>query len=390
VVGALVRSEHSATTGPASVTLVPDSSRRAASWLVAGVAATAVCAAVGVWWVARAPTSGPQPTSTASAEPAPVKIPEAWLASFGTLPTEIGSPANELTEAKIDLGRMLYYDPRLSRGQDVACQTCHPLDKWGSDGRRVSEGHRGQQGRRNALSVYHAAGAFALMWDGRSPTIEAQASLPLFEPTEMATVEGDVVRLVQSIPGYQTAFTAAFPDSRPAVTMINIGNALGAFERKLVTPSRWDAFLGGKTTALDDKEKAGFNAFVEVGCPTCHVGAYVGLTMFQKLGLMKTWPSVVDRGRFEVTKQDADAMFFRVPSLRNIDRTGPYFHDGSVAALPEAVRMMALHQLGKELGDAQVEDIVAWLRTLTGDIPQKLIERPPLLPSGPSTPKPVK
>jgi cytochrome c peroxidase len=380
----------SSTNGPASVTVAPDSSRRAASWLVGGVAAVAVIGAAGVWWMAKSWGGETHAAPTASAPEPPPSVPESYKKNFGPLPVEIVSADNPITEEKVKLGRMLYHDTRLSRGQELACQSCHPLDRYGADGRRVSEGHRGQLGRRNALTIYHAAGAFALMWDGRSPTIEAQATLPLMEASEMSTTKEDVVRMLQSIPGYTPAFVAAFPDSRPAITIDNVGRALGAFERRLLTPSRWDRFLKGDEKALDDREKRGFIRFVEVGCATCHDGTYVGLGMYQRLGLENEWPSGVDRGRFEVTKQDVDVMRFRVASLRNVERTGPYFHDGSVAALGEAVRMMAHHQLDVALTDAELDNIVAWLKALTGELPEKLVEKPELPPNGPTTPKPVR
>jgi cytochrome c peroxidase len=181
--------------------------------------------------------------------------------------------------------------------------------------------------------------------------------------------------------GYRALFQRAFPDEAQPISLANLGRAVGAFERQLFTPARWDAFLEGNHDALTPEERAGFNVFVDVGCVTCHFGPYVGLTMFQKLGLVQRWPDERDRGRYELTRRNSDWMVFRVPSLRNVAKTGPYLHDGSIDSLPVVVRMMARHQLGKELDEAQVSAIVAWLQSLTGELPEALIRKPALPPS---------
>ena len=194
---------------------------------------------------------------------------------------------------------------------------------------------------------------------------------------------------LRSIPEYVKAFGRAFPNDPWPVTVNNTAKALGAFERKLFTRGRWDLFLEGDPDALTSAEKEGFNTFVEVGCVTCHFGPHVGATMFQKLGLVRSWPDTMDRGVFEITKKQADFMVFRVPTLRNVAATAPYFHDGSVSSLQEAVRLMGKHQLGKDLNHTQVEQIVVWLKSLTGDLPKEYITKPELPESGPNTPKPV-
>jgi cytochrome c peroxidase len=186
--------------------------------------------------------------------------------------------------------------------------------------------------------------------------------------------EKAVVAELRKVKWYEEQFKKAFPEAKgDPITMDNLAKAIGAFERKLVTPSRWDKFLGGDKNALTSAEKVGFKKFTETGCNTCHAGPYVGGAMFQKLGLVKPWPKQDDQGRFEVTKQDADKMVFKVPSLRNVEKTAPYFHDGSVATLEEAVKLMANHQLGKTLDDADVASIVAFLKSLTGVIPRDYI-----------------
>lgn len=309
---------------------------------------------------------------------APGRIDPERLDSFGPLPTTAPNPHNPLSPAKTTLGRTLFWDPRLSRANDLSCASCHPLEQYGMDGRRTSVGHSSQRGKRNSLSVYNMAGAFALMWDGRFDTVEEQAAGPLMNPVEMAMTEALLVARLRSSRTYRKAFARAFPDDRDPVSVRNVGRAIGAFERQLFTPGPWDRFLEGDADALTASQKAGFNLFVDVGCPTCHFGPYVGLTMFQKLGLVKPWSNTRDRGRYELTGRDEDFMVFRVPSLRNVARTGPYFHDGSVSNLAEAVRLMAAHQLGKHLSRPQVTSIVDWLGSLTGDIDTAFVARPAL------------
>lgn len=313
--------------------------------------------------------------------------------NFGTLPAKFEAKSGEtdtnpLTPEKIDLGRKLYYDTRLSKNQDISCNSCHLLDKFGVDGTKVSKGHKGQLGGRNAPSVYNAGAAVAQFWDGRAATLEDQAKGPILNPIEMAMKdEQSVVDLLSSIEGYKDAFAKAFPDDKEAITYDNMAKAIGAFERGLVTPSRFDKYLGGDKGALSDQERAGLTKFVEYGCTSCHSGPAVGGSSFQKLGLLKAYPNQKDLGRYEVTKKEEDKMVFRVPSLRNVAETGPWFHDGAFDRLEAAVQAMAYHQRGKEMPDADARDIVAFLKSLTGTIPQEYIKKPELPPSGEDTPK---
>lgn len=298
---------------------------------------------------------------------------------MGRLPAEISSPSNPITPAKIKLGRMLFFDPRLSNAGDVSCNSCHDLAKYGVDGKRVSTGHAGQQGNRNSPTVYHAAGHFVQFWDGRAADVEEQAKGPMLNPVEMAMASGEEVAVkLRAISGYAPAFREAFPGEAEPVTFDNMAKAIGAFERKLVTPSRWDKFLAGDRNAITQFEMMGHHEFMHGGCATCHNGAYVGGRSFQKLGAEQPWPVETDTGRFALTHQTADRMMFKVPSLRNIEKTGPYFHDGSVATLDEAVRLMAKHQLNRELVPEQKNMIVAWLKTLTGELPREYIQAPKL------------
>lgn len=293
---------------------------------------------------------------------------------------EFPSAANPLTPEKIDLGRMLFFEPRLSISRTISCNTCHSLDNYGVDGKRVSTGHDNQQGTRNAPSVYNAASHFAQFWDGRAVDVEEQAKGPMLNPVEMAMPSsGYVITVIKSIPAYSTAFKQAFPDESDPVTFDNLARAIGAFERRLSTPARWDSFLTGNRGAVTMQEMRGWMTFHHSGCMTCHNGSTIGGQSFQKLGAKAEWPRLSDLGRYEVTKLPTDRMIFKVPSLRNVEKTAPYFHDGSVETLAEAVHLMGKHQLGIDLHDAEIQSITAWLRTLTGEIPLDYV-RPPKLP----------
>lgn len=301
----------------------------------------------------------------------------AQLSGFQPLPAVMESAKNPITDAKIQLGRALYYEKRLSRNQDVSCNTCHLLNKFGVDGEKFSTGDKGQKGGRNAPTVYNAAGHVAQFWDGRAADVEEQAKGPVLNPVEMAMPDGQsVVRVLKAIPDYDALFRKAFPGEQDPVTFDNMASAIGAFERRLVTPSRWDKFLQGDRNALTAQEKTGLQKFTETGCQTCHNGPFVGGKAFQKLGLMKPYPDAKDKGRVAVTRQPADEMVFKVPSLRNIDKTAPYFHNGSAANLDAAIRSMAEFQLGKQLNDADVKAITAWLKSLTGEIPANYVKEP--------------
>jgi cytochrome c peroxidase len=326
----------------------------------------------------------------ACSQPKPV-VDAARLQAFTALPAVMEDSRNPLTDEKIALGRMLYYDVRLSKGQDISCNTCHELSKYGVDSETVSTGHKDQKGTRNSPTVYNAAGHFVQFWDGRAATIEDQAKGPILNPVEMAMPDArNVLAVLNSIPEYGAAFKKAFPADKDPVTYNNAAAAIGAFERKLVTAGRWDKFLAGDQAALKDAEKAGLNKFLDAGCQSCHSGVYLGGSMFQKLGAVEPWPDQKDEGRFTVTKQEADKMVFKVPTLRNIEKTAPYYHDGSVKTLEEAVAKMGEHQLGRQFTKDEVASIVTFLKALTGELPGAYIKRPNLPPSTPKTPKPDK
>lgn len=331
--------------------------------------------------------TAPKPAALKSSGPS---IPDDKLHPFRpALPSEFSSDTHPITEEKIQLGRMLYHDPRLSKNHDVSCNSCHVLEKYGVDNKPFSEGHKAQKGGRNSPTVYNAAAHFVQFWDGRSPDVEHQATQPVLNPVEMAMPDAKkVADVLQSIPEYVAAFKKAFPGDKNPVSLENAGKAMGAFERRLITPSRWDKFLDGDSAALTAQEKEGFLTFLDSGCTACHLGTLVGGTTYQKMGAVKPWPNLTDAGRFDVTQTETDKHLFKVPSLRNVAETAPYFHDGSVATLEEAIKHMGEYQLAKDLSQKEVRDIAAWLKSLTGELPTEYIQAPELPPSTAKTPKP--
>lgn len=311
------------------------------------------------------------------------------LAVFAPLPASVAPDSGRIDEGAVVLGRMLFYEPRLSKSQTISCNSCHDLSQYGADGQPTSDGFQGQRGTRNAPTVFNAAAHFAQFWDGRASDVEAQAKGPVLNPVEMALPDaGRAVAVLKSMPEYVALFRRAFPHEEDPVTFDNMATAIGAFERRLMTPSRWDALLNGDASALTPAETMGLRTFLDTGCQVCHNGALLGGTTYQKLGLAKPYPGLKDPGRFDVTKVQSDFGMFKVPSLRNVARTGPYFHDGQIATLDDAVRKMAEFQLGKKLSDEEVGQIVDFLRVLTGRIDPDYIKPPALPKSTPTTPKP--
>jgi cytochrome c peroxidase len=289
-----------------------------------------------------------------------------------------GKPG-ENTPQRIELGRMLYHEKRISKSQEVSCNSCHALDKYGVDGLKTSKGHDGKTGGRNAPTVYHAAGHFEQFWDGRAADVEIQALGPILNPIEMAAPNAEyVVNTLRALPAYTAAFKSAFPGEKDPLTFDNVGRAIGAFERQLTTYSRWDKYLEGDTKALTDKEVEGLKLFTNLGCMVCHTGEFLGGSMYEKTGTVEPWPNQEDQGRYNVTKRDGDRMMFKVPGLRNIAETAPYFHDGSVPTLEGAVTTMAKHQLGLDLTAEEIDAVAAWLKSLTGKLPEKYLTAPEL------------
>jgi cytochrome c peroxidase len=330
-----------------------------------------------------------KPTNVIESE-ASIKIASSSLIGFRpSLPLSFKKSEKTESAALVHLGRQLYYDKRLSKNHDVSCNSCHNLEAYGVDNKAVSSGHKKQLGGRNSPTVYNAAGHFVQFWDGRSPHVEHQATQPVLNPIEMAMKDPDsAARTLASIPGYVKSFATAFPEKNEPITLKNAGIAMGAFERGLVTPSRWDNFLAGEADAITSEEKQGFNVFQQTGCASCHGGTLVGGQMYQRVGTIEPWPSQEDQGRYEVTKKESDRMVFKVPSLRNVTKTAPYFHDGSEPKLENAIRLMAKHQLGRKLSSQKIQLIIKWLGTLQGKLPSEYIREPKLPASSSKTPSP--
>jgi cytochrome c peroxidase len=319
---------------------------------------------------------------------AEVPVNRSMLGMFQPLPESALNPANPPNDAKIKLGRMLYYEDRLSKDRSLSCNSCHDLASYGDDGQAVSDGIKQQKGGRSAPTVYNAALHIAQFWDGRAADVEAQAVGPILNPIEMGMPDKDyVLKVLNSIPGYVALFKQAFPGDEQPVTYPNVGKAIGAFERGLLTPAPFDAFLQGDDAALSDTQKEGLNLVIEKGCITCHQGAGVGGHMFQKLGLVKPWPTK-DKGVGGLTGKEALVGFFKVPGLRNITETGPYLHDGSIKTLDGMVKKMAEYQQGHLLTDEETGKIVEFLKALKGKVPLDYIAKPELPADGPQMPQP--
>jgi len=311
------------------------------------------------------------------------------------LPAVAPAPAdNPTTPEKVELGRMLYFDPRFSQTGTVSCNSCHNLMLGGDDNRPVSMGVHGKTGGRSAPTVWNSAFASSQFWDGRAATLEDQAKGPVANPVEMgmSDVENAMDR-VRAIPGYKPYFVAAFGEKDP-LTVDNAAKAVAAFERTMITPdSPYDRFVKGDKSALSEQQQRGMQTFAELGCVSCHSGAaFSGPSMPAGSGFFMKFPTFADskyvkqydltkdKGRYDVTGKEADMHLFKVPTLRNIALTAPYFHNGAVKTLDEAVKVMASTQLNKTLSDAQVEDLVAFLNGLTGEFPEQTMPRLPATP----------
>ena len=280
---------------------------------------------------------------------------------------------------RVDLGRRLYYDTHLSENASISCNSCHQLAKYGVDpGNAVSLGHNKKPGGRNSPTVYNAGLQFAQFWDGRAADLAAQASGPMMNPVEMGMPGPEaVLKYLHSNAFYAKQFKAAYPEAKDPVAMENVTDAIAAFEGRLVTPSRWDKYLGGDTNALTPEEKQGLRVYLETGCAACHAGKAMGGNSYQKLGAYRNWPDEkTDTGREALTKEARDRMYFKVPTLRNVTETGPWFHNGEVKTIEEAVRQMAEHQTGEGLSDADVNSIVSFLGALKGEIPAQYVAEP--------------
>lgn len=307
------------------------------------------------------------------------------LSASAALLDSVNIPKTPQQEAKIELGKMLWFDPRLSLSGKVSCNTCHDLSTNGADTKPLSIGYAGRKGTVNSPTVFNAEKQIAQFWDGRAKTLAEQATGPITNPLEMAMTPELAEGVIRSIPGYGPYFEKAFGSKNP--TFSEIAEALAAFETTLTTPNApFERYLKGDKNALTQQQIDGLKLFRRSGCIRCHSGNLLGGTSFQKVGSVR--PYVTDnssKGRMDVSGKPWDEMMFKVPTLLNVERTAPYFHDGAVKTLPDAVKKMADIQLDMNLSEKQVEEIVAFLESLNGELPK--IEKPTLPPSGPETRK---
>jgi cytochrome c peroxidase len=305
---------------------------------------------------------------------------------FGPLPASMISPDNSITPEKVRLGNVLFWEPRISVDGTVSCAKCHPLGLYAVDGLRKSVGNHCKENPRNDPTIFNAASQISEHWIGNRTSVEDQAKQALVGPPSYGMPNYESVeKILKGIEGYVAMFKKAFPGENDPVTADNFAKAVGAFERTLTTPSPFDDFMKGNAAALTDQQKRGLRVFIGAGCATCHFGPYVGGQMNQKFGLFEPYEKYtksqpVDEGRFAVTKSPSDKYVFKVPVLRNVAETPPYFHDGSVDKLEDAVVIMAKIQLAKDLTGEETGEIVAFLKSLTGTIPEAAL-RVPVLPS---------
>jgi cytochrome c peroxidase len=344
----------------------------------AGAAAIFITVAVELWSPATLFAQGAENDA---------KLLKAAQATFQGLPKDAATREFPVSPDRVRLGRSLFFDPRISVDGTGSCLHCHQPALYGADALPKSRGVRDQEAPRNAPTVLNAALQFTIHWDGVFENAETQARQALLGPGFGNASHAVAMDKLKAIPGYFELFSKAFPNEADPVTAENWGKAIGAYERTLLTPSRFDEFLAGKTDALTAAERRGLRTFIDVGCIECHKGAGVGGDAFKKFGVADDyWKATrstdVDKGRFNVTKDPADTYVFKVPTLRNVSMTAPYFHDGSVQTLPEAVRVMGTVQLGSDLSDEQTRDLVTFLGSLTGTLPVSFAVAPVLPPGG--------
>ena len=271
----------------------------------------------------------------------------------------------DVDKAKVQLGKKLFFDTLLSKDDTISCATCHDLQNGGDDGLQVSFGIKGQTGVRNAPTVYNAVFNFHQFWDGRAKTLQDQAAGPIVNSVEMGENFADLIKKLDATK-YKKEFEKIYKDG---ITKENITDAIAEYEKTLITPnSPFDLYLKGDTNAISQEAKEGYELFEAKGCIACHQGVNIGGELYNKFGVFDD-TNLSDLGRYEVTKRENDKGYFKVPTLRNIAQTAPYFHDGRTSDLSEAVRLMANYQLGRKLSDEEVKKIVAFLKTLSGKLP---------------------
>ena len=295
------------------------------------------------------------------------------------------------TPAMVELGKALYFDPRLSESHNISCNTCHQIGLGGVDMLPVSIGHKSQKGNRNAPTVLNSVFNTAQFWDGRAADLKEQAGGPIQNPIEMSITHQHAIEMLRGIPGYKAMFDAAFPGDKDPITIQSVEKAIAAFEATLNTPNApFDKYLRGDANALTTEQKEGLKLFVDKGCSGCHNGINIGGGMYAPFGVVEKPGADIlppaDKGRFQVTKTASDEYVFKVPTLRNIELTPPYFHSGKSWDLKQAVGVMATSQLGEHLTDDQITKITAFLKSLTGEQPK--VTYPILPPSTVGTPRP--
>ncbi len=289
------------------------------------------------------------------------------LAVIQPLPQQMPG-AEKDSPTLVALGKKLFFENKLSANQNQSCNSCHSVEqgRGGVDNEKTSPGAFGKRGGRNSPTVLNAGLHFAQFWDGRAESLEAQAKGPILNPIEMAMPnEPEVLKRLQGSSEYVDGFRKAFPKEKSPITYDNVANAIAAFERTLLTHDRVDDFLSGNDQALSAAELGGLQNFLTLGCTTCHHGPLLGGNSFQKIGLVNAYEDAEDVGRYSVTKDLDDKFKFKVPSLRNIALTAPYFHNGRVATLEDAVSSMAWLQLGRELSSNEKSSLVLFLRALS-------------------------
>ncbi|MFA9373818.1 MAG: cytochrome-c peroxidase [Poseidonibacter sp.] len=274
---------------------------------------------------------------------------------------------NDYNNDKALLGKMLFFDKRLSHNNTISCASCHNISKGGDDDLALPFGIYQKKGTRNSPTVLNAKFNEIQFWDGRAKSLQAQASGPIHNPVEMDSNFDEIISKLKKDKQFSKKFLLTYPDG---FSEYNITNAISEFEKTLTTPnSRFDKFLKGNKSALNDKEMKGYQTFKEYGCISCHNGVNIGGNLIQKIGIVDTYYTD-DLGRFYVTKDENDKFYFKVPTLRNIDLTAPYFHNGEVKTLKEAVEKMLKYQIGYLLEDEEIENIVLFLKTLNGETPK--------------------
>lgn len=361
-------------------------------------AAAALCLGLAIAGCSKVPDKAPGSQASrdaAASELAPTTDPLILRAREIFKPLPLGEPASgkdPLADAKVNLGKMLFFDPRLSVTHSISCASCHNPGLGGADNSPTAAGFHGQRGARNSPTMFNAVFNFAQFWDGRAGSLEEQAGGPLVNPVEMASPKEHVAAQLAALPGYLPAFKSAFPSDPNPVSLANAQKAIAAFEATLTTPNApFDVFLRGNQAALNSTQKAGLTLFIDKGCSACHSGLNIGGTMYAKFGVVAApdpkYRPTGDIGRGAITGKSEDDYFFKVPTLRNIALTAPYFHTGSEPDLAKAVDVMAQVQLGQKLTKPETDQIVAFLDALTGEQPR--IVFPQLPASNAQSPPPA-